>query len=122
MGYVQVKHNFTPPASFLTDDESCKASNPSTKGWCTPLQIKFTTYAKSPNLYWQKGYEWGLRLYVLGFDAGIIFSIKLLKEPLYHAQPVPMGPNPVLVPRPVPPKGIDQDTTHAPSLKGTSLA
>lgn len=51
----------------------------------------------------------------------VIFSLKLLKEPLYHAQPVPMGPNPVLVPHPVPPRGLDQDTTHAPSLKGTAL-
>ena len=51
------------------------------------------------------------RLYVLGLDAGLIFSIKFLKEPLHLTQPVPMGPNPVLVPCPVPPKGIDQDTT-----------
>jgi hypothetical protein len=62
----------------------------------------FTDHAKSKDWAW--GFSWGLCLYQSGTDAGLTFTIKLLKEPVHAKLPGPNGLNPVLVPHPQPPK------------------
>lgn len=43
---------------------------------------------------WLKGYTWGLRFYLGGYDEGLILTVKLWEEALYTS----LGPNPVLSP------------------------
>jgi len=81
-------------------DSHCEGSNSKTRGWCIPLNIKFTSVGQNQD--WTRGYTWGLRMFQSGTDTGIIFTIKLLKELVHSYAPVPLGPNPVLVP-PAPP-------------------
>ena len=83
----------------------------------------FTDHAKSKDWAW--GFSWGLCLYQSGTDTGFTFTIKLLKEPIHAKLPVPIGPNPILVPQPQPSKKPDPppftETAHT-FTSETSLA
>lgn len=66
--------------------------------WCHPLRVTFTEKGKKAT-DWLKGYTWGLRFYLRGYDEGLIFTVKLQEEALYTS----LGSNPVLSPiRPQP--------------------
>ena len=43
----------------------------------------------------------------IGTDTGLTFNSKLLNEPIHAKLPVPIGPNPILVPEPQPSKKPD---------------
>lgn len=78
-------YNISHPTNMHVPDSRCEGSNPKTRGWCIPLNIKFTS--KVWNLDWTCGYTWDLRMFQSGADTGIIFTIKLLKEPGHSYSP-----------------------------------
>lgn len=96
---------FHTPQNSLNTNLLCKNSDHVTLGWCLPLSITFTDYAKSKDWVW--GFSWGLCLSQSDRDTGLPVTIKFLKEPVYTKLPVPIGPNHVLVPQPQPPKKPD---------------
>lgn len=103
--YITLSRTFSHPQNFLDVKPLCKNSDHVTLGWCLPLSITFTDHTKS--IDWEQGFSWDLHLYQSGTDTGLTFIIKLLKEPVYAKLPVFIGPNPVLVPYPQPPKKPD---------------
>lgn len=114
--YITVSRNFSPPSNYLHRNPLCKGSEPSTQGWCLPLDIKFTNHTKGKD--WAHGFSWGLRLYQVGSDTGLTFTIKLLKEPVHASKPIPIGPNPILVPPLQSPSEPQSPTSasHVPTL------
>ena len=111
------------PQSSLNVNPLCKNSDHVTLGWCLPLSITFTDYAKSKDWVW--GFLWGFCLSQSDRDTGLPVTIKFLKEPVYTKLPVPIGPNPILVPQPQPSKKPDPppftETAHT-FTSETSLA
>lgn len=89
----------------LNADPLYKNSDHATLSWCLSLSITFTDHAKSKDLSW--GLSWFLPLYQSGTDTGLTYTINLLKEPVHIKLPAHIGPNPVLVPQPKPPKEPD---------------
>nr|BAC40257.1 unnamed protein product [Mus musculus] len=59
---------------------------------CNPITVQFTPKGKE-SVGWEKGKTWGLRLYVSGYDYGVMFTIQLSAR-----QGMPLGPNPALPP------------------------
>lgn len=90
--YITVSRNFSPPSNYLNRNPLCRGSEPSTLGWCLPLDIKFTDHAKDQD--WTHGFSWGLRLYQSGTDTGLTFTIKLLKNPSKLPSQYQLGPIP----------------------------
>lgn len=82
-------YNSSRPSNIHVPDSRCRGSNSKTRGWCIPLNIKFTSTVWNQD--WTHGYTWGLRMFQSGADTGIIFTIKLLKEPV-HSYCLASGP------------------------------
>lgn len=72
---------------------STTPTGPCREKYCNPIIIKFTNKGKQDHRRWLKGNTWGLQLYTLGKDHGLIFRIKLTVE---SSPPIPIGPNKVL--------------------------
>lgn len=92
--YINVAANYSLKdyAPGEVSAEECKWN------WCHPLRVTFTEKGKKAT-NWLKGYTWGLRFYLRGYDEGLIFTVKLQEEALYTS----LGSNPVLSPiRPQP--------------------
>lgn len=92
--YITVKAHYPHHSAFWSDDviPGCKNSNTTTKGWCNPLQINFTSHGKKESLWTSRPLTWGLRLYKDHYDQGLLFQIKLLKGvPIQNRASV--GPN-----------------------------
>uniref|UniRef100_A0A4X2KM15 Envelope polyprotein n=1 Tax=Vombatus ursinus TaxID=29139 RepID=A0A4X2KM15_VOMUR len=62
-------------------------------GKCNPMILTVKQYTDDS---WNLGHSWGLRLYMTGWDNGVLFTIQKVALPV---QPLPIGPNPVLNPR-----------------------
>jgi len=71
-------YNTSRPTNVNVSDSH---SNSKTRGWYIPLNIKFTSMVWNQD--WTHWYTWDLRMFQSGADTGIIFSIKLLKEPVH---------------------------------------
>lgn len=74
--------------------------------YCNPVSISFTEEGKKAT-GWDTGKTWGLRLYqcrefgtVRVIDPGVLFTLRVQNTPLHHHEPVGIGPNRILVPRP----------------------
>lgn len=68
--------------------------NSSRQGWCNPLQIGFTTAARTAD-WTKREFSWGLRIYKEGTDWGLTFKIQLQKE-IPNKHKASIGPNPQL--------------------------
>ena len=95
--YVTVKRLY--PNSKVTSPgkqplNSYCSPNSSRQGWCNPLQIGFTTAARTAD-WTKRGFSWGLRIYKEGTDWGLTFKIKLQKE-IPNKYKASIGPNPQL--------------------------
>ena len=95
--YVTVKRLY--PNSKVTSPgkqplKSYCSPNSSRQGWCNPLQIGFTTAARTAD-WTKRGFSWGLRIYKEGTDWGLTFKIKLQKE-IPNKYKASIGPNPQL--------------------------
>ena len=95
--YVTVKRLY--PNSKVTSPgkqplNSYCSPNSSRQGWCNPLQIGFTTAARTAD-WTKRGFSWGLHIYKEGTDWGLTFKIKLQKE-IPNKYKASIGPNPQL--------------------------
>lgn len=93
--YITVSRNFSLPSNYINRNALSRGSEPSTLGWCLPIDIKFTDQSKGKD--WTHSFSCVLDLYQTRTDRGLTFTIKLLKELIHASKPIPIGPNPILV-------------------------
>lgn len=68
------------------------------EGTGTLVKLRFSDRGKRAK-GWEMGKSWGLRLWITGgYDPGLLFTIRLLVQPLTDLLPIALGPNPVLAP------------------------
>ena len=97
VGIMSQLNNFTPIPTLPLENNPLIAivsPNSSRQGWCNPLQIGFTTAARTAD-WTKRGFSWGLRMYKEGTDWGLTFKIKLQKE-IPNKYKASIGPNPQL--------------------------
>ena len=93
---ITLNRNFSRPST-------CSLKPPN----CNPLIITFTNRGKQ-DTRWTDGLTWGLRLYKLGIDDVVLFTLRLRIQPLT----VLVGP---FLPRPLPPRPFPSRTTTSPA-------
>lgn len=84
--------------------------------WGHPLRISFTEQGKRAT-NWVRGYDWGLRLYIDGYNDGLIFTIKLRIE----TPSVLLGPNSALNPPHPPPNPPRPSPQTKPELAAETI-
>ena len=97
LGIMSQLNNFTPIPTLPLENNPLIAivsPNSSRQGWCNPLQIGFTTAARTAD-WTKRGFSWGLHIYKEGTDWGLTFKIKLQKE-IPNKYKASIGPNPQL--------------------------
>ena len=86
--YITVKR--TNPSPYQLNSGPIPYNN-KCKQWCNSLTISFTDNGKKKS--WEgRGYQWGLRLYISGYNLGLTFKIKLQKT-IPNAHKASVGPN-----------------------------
>jgi hypothetical protein len=72
-----------------------------TSSSCNPIEIIFTNRGVQDGT-WETGKTWGRQYPNSGSHPGRLFTIVLQKEVLNSPEPIPIGPNPVLIPPVIP--------------------
>lgn len=118
--YITVKREYPNTRVTTPGRQPLNTKCPATsdlRGWCNPLIIAFTEAGKkiTPE-QWERGFQWGLRLYKSNRDPGLTFKIRLLRRlksvnPAQNSKKIVAGSVTSLVP--LPPRPVFQPTLPA---------